>query len=64
MFSTDKEKCPFCGNKHEEEFAFGSEHKHGTILERWRFVMCSCGAQGPFAETDVEAIREWNRRSE
>jgi len=64
MISTYKEKCPFCGNEQEDEFAFGSEHKYGTIRECWHFVMCSCGAQGPFAETTVEAIQRWNRRPE
>lgn len=41
--------CPFCGS--DEEL----EHDVGAIC-------CRCGAQGPFADAEVDAQLAWNTR--
>jgi len=48
--------CPFCGEK--DEIRHGD--RRGT---RWAMMYCDeCGATGPDAETDADAITAWNRR--
>lgn len=45
--------CPFCGSH-----AAGSEaYSHGLCN-----VVCGCGARGPDAPTEQEAIELWNAR--
>lgn len=55
--------CPFART-------LGSEHKPlrllrmqntVSILSEKRWVHCYCGASGPFADTDAEAIEAWNK---
>jgi Lar family restriction alleviation protein len=47
--------CPFCG-KDEQMWQWDSP-RHGRIAH----VMCTaCGAIGPRARTDIEAVRKWN----
>jgi hypothetical protein len=31
------------------------------ILAEQRWVHCVCGASGPMAETDIEAVEAWNK---
>jgi len=45
--------CPFCGSRH-----VGLE---GSTCDAKWFVMCDCGAMGPEADGENEAIRAWNR---
>ena len=48
--------CPFCGS---ENVGFGV----GNIAY-WKWVHCAvCGAAGPDADNNVEAIAKWNTRT-
>lgn len=46
--------CPSCNKTVEVR---QSESK------RWK-VVCKCGVQGPWAETELEAIKSWNKMSQ
>lgn len=53
------ERCPFCGK-------LGSLFVESDEIG-WMFVVCEtsdngCGASGPSAITEEEAIEKWNRR--
>lgn len=51
--------CPFCGDSEMEiiESLFeDTEFDYGLT------VYCSCGAQGPAAKTEDEALLKWNGR--
>jgi hypothetical protein len=52
--------CPF-NPKHRclGAFYFAAREEKGA----WR-VRCECGAAGPSAETEKEAIELWNKRAE
>jgi hypothetical protein len=59
------EKCPFCKNTNQEEFAI---HQEVRSLRFDPFhivynVACSCGARGPDAETELKAVEWWNERT-
>ena len=48
--------CPFCGH---------SSIVPKALEPRMHYCWChECGAQGPFCETDAEAIEAWNRRAD
>ncbi len=51
--------CPFCGNCEleiiESEFEDDQEDEGLTVY-------CDCGAQGPAARTEDEALLKWNSR--
>ncbi len=51
--------CPFCGDCEleiiESEFEDNQEGEGLTVY-------CDCGAQGPAARTEEEAILKWNSR--
>ncbi len=51
--------CPFCGDCKleiiESEFEDNQESEGLTVY-------CDCGAQGPAARTEDEAILKWNSR--
>ena len=47
------ESCPFCSSMH-----VGLEGS--TSDSRW-FVICDCGAMGPEADSEAEAIAAWNK---
>jgi Lar family restriction alleviation protein len=59
------DKCPFCGNTDQDEFAIHKEWRQlPTIPAFWNYnVICSCGAMGPDADTKEEAEVLWNKRS-
>ncbi len=51
--------CPFCGDSEleiiESEFEDDQDDEGLTVY-------CDCGAQGPAARTEDEAILKWNSR--
>lgn len=51
--------CPFCGDSDLE--IIESEFED-TELDYGLTVYCSCGAQGPAAKTEDEALLKWNGR--
>jgi uncharacterized Zn finger protein len=59
-------KCPWCGNTSLYEFAI---HKEGRLPESpyaytsYRMV-CSCGACGPDADNETEAIEKYKKWTE
>lgn len=52
---TDAKPCPFCGNAVD---SVALEDDYGN-----RNVRCRCGARGPSADNEREAIDLWNIRS-
>jgi hypothetical protein len=63
------EKCPFCGNTNQDEFAIRTSDK----INLWNNdlpaymaaynIACSCGAMGPDADTKLKAVERWNKRT-
>jgi hypothetical protein len=56
-------KCPWCGNTHPNEFAIHKEdrlHEFPSKYTSYRMV-CSCGACGPDADSEEEAIEKYRR---
>lgn len=57
-------KCPFCGNTHEDEFAVHTEIR--DVDKAWAHrvfnIACSCGAQGPDADTEAQAVYLFTHR--
>jgi hypothetical protein len=54
--------CPWCRN-YESERGIRSEKRtnsFGDVDEVW-FGECECGARGPHAEDESQAIIEWNK---
>ena len=51
--------CPFCGDSDLEIIESLFED---TELDYGLTVYCSCGAQGPAAKTEDEALLKWNGR--
>ncbi|WP_160295998.1 Lar family restriction alleviation protein [Aliterella atlantica] len=51
--------CPFCGDSDLEIIESLFED---TELDYGLTVYCSCGAQGPAAKTEDEALLKWNSR--
>lgn len=49
--------CPFCGSTHWCDWHAG----HRT--HPWTTECMVCGASGPWADTEEEAKRLWNRRT-
>lgn len=49
--------CPFCGSRD------GCTFRYGNVREPWTFE-CICGARGPWAPTEREAIEKWSGRVE
>jgi ssDNA-binding Zn-finger/Zn-ribbon topoisomerase 1 len=56
-------KCPWCGNTHPDEFAIHKEERmQGLPGQYTNFRMtCSCGASGPDADSEKEAIEKYRR---
>ena len=49
--------CPFCGGDQTTTWHIGHYDKP-WVVECW-----DCGAQGPHAETEAEAVDRWNERT-
>ena len=50
--------CPFCGEcEYEESCLSLLEEENGMFR-----IHCHCGAEGPWADNEIEAICEWNHR--
>ena len=57
-----KAPCPFCGTSPEDHDE-GSPILYVDFQDDAWFVKCSnCGAKGPRAAIEEEAIERWNRR--
>jgi uncharacterized Zn finger protein len=54
-------KCPWCGNTHPDEFAIHKEERQAGILGEYTIyrVVCSCGACGPDADSEFEAVEKY-----
>lgn len=44
------ERCPFCGSE-------------GEVRYEWQVCCSNCACEGPFANTEAEAIKAWNFRA-
>jgi uncharacterized Zn finger protein len=55
-------KCPWCGNIHPDEFAIHKEERmRGLPGQYTNYRMtCSCGASGPDADSEEEAIEKYS----
>lgn len=51
--------CPFCG---DTELEIIESLFEDTELDYGLTVYCNCGAQGPAAKTEDEALLKWNGR--
>lgn len=49
--------CPFCGHKGTMAWYIGN------FFKPWLIECNNCGARGPYAETEEEAVELWNRRT-
>ena len=49
--------CPFCGEYRYDEAFLGLLKGESTYR-----IHCHCGAEGPWADDEPEAICEWNHR--
>jgi hypothetical protein len=56
-------KCPWCGNTHPDEFAIHKKDRfQGFPGQYTNYRMtCSCGASGPDADSEEEAIEKYRR---
>ena len=53
------EPCPFCGSKK----SLCTGHYGHMDPKPWRAECMTCGATGPWASTEQEAMDAWNRRA-
>ena len=53
--SEELKPCPFCEGV--------CLYLHQETEEQWLVVCLDCGASGPYAASDKQAISAWNRRS-
>lgn len=51
--------CPFCGGGQTTTWHIGH-----YILNPWVAECWDCGARGPRAETEAEAVDKWNKRAQ
>jgi hypothetical protein len=57
--NADVEKCPFCKNADKDSMLWTAG------ASRWKVqVRCSCGAAGPAAQSNAEAVKLWNKGAE
>ena len=55
------ERCPFCLS--EDIQTATDYYTYGAFINEYCFACCpDCGARGPMAKTEEEAIRFWNDR--
>ena len=64
MSATKFARCPFCTSDE-----IGTATDYATFCEHYRreywFAYCpDCGARGPMADTEQEAVEYWNDREE
>jgi len=53
---TTMKPCPWCNTQDPEKYAI---HR----VKQLRQILCTtCGAFGPAAKTDIEAMQKWNSR--
>lgn len=55
---TELKPCPFCGSTHWSDWHAGDK------IHPWTTDCMECGASGPWADTEEEAKRLWNRRTQ
>lgn len=57
------ERCPFCLS---EDIQTATDYYiYGAFKNEYIFACCpDCGARGPMAQTEEEAVRFWNDRPE
>jgi uncharacterized Zn finger protein len=56
-------KCPWCGNTHPNEFAIHKEdrlNESPSAYTSYRMA-CSCGACGPDADNEAEAVEKYKK---
>ena len=51
-------RCPFCGHKFVVTFHWGFRE-----IKPWAAECMNCGARGPWADTDKDALERWKRRA-
>ena len=57
------ERCPFCLS--DDIQTATDDYTYGAFRYEYWFACCpDCGARGPMAKTEEEAIRFWNDRTE
>lgn len=49
--------CPFCGGDQTTTWHIGH------LINPWVVECWDCGARGPRAETEAEAVDKWNERA-
>jgi Lar family restriction alleviation protein len=52
--------CPFCGS---EVFKYGGIAQNRNAPSKLCRIMCLCGAEGPDAYGERDAIAAWNSRA-
>ena len=53
-------KCPFCGHKKIEVYVENYDLDSSVIYSR---ICVKCRANGPWKDTEQQAIDAWNKRS-